>query len=173
MWRSSDAVSARQKSTLEWICRDRKVVSRRYKVLAGGRPAGCCPAGMEHGLGGVSSFAFPAYAAVANIFKKYTTVGEFLAEAIRGGKVPSQPGRLAFLDQFFNFFVAKIVVGASVADRLQPFGVVILQHRENTIKCRKKFLHSGDVVLAELIPVHGDIRFAHQIERGGQRFRGV
>jgi hypothetical protein len=63
--------------------------------LAGDRPGrkfwesvGCCCA----------SFAFPADASVPIIFKNYTTIGEFLADAIGGSEVAAFAGGLAVGD---------------------------------------------------------------------------
>src|SRR5271157_3356796 len=52
---------------------------------------------------GSTSFAFPADAAVLSIFQKYTTLSEFLADAIAGGKIAPLPRRLAFGDKLFDF----------------------------------------------------------------------
>src|SRR5216683_2841914 len=84
----------------------------RRRGLAGDRP------GRKFwGIDGCycASFAFPADASVLIIFENYTTIGEFLADAIGGSEVAALAGRLAFGDQFFDFGIAQGVGAFAVA----------------------------------------------------------
>src|SRR5947209_1255905 len=70
------------------------------------------------------SFAFPADAAVPTIFENYTTIGEFLTDAIGGSEVAAFAGGLAVRDQLFDICVAE---GAFVGiAELVEFGYVIV-----------------------------------------------
>src|SRR5712664_4120061 len=84
----------------------------RRRGLAGDRP------GRKFwGARGCScdSFAFPADASVLIIFENYTTIGEFLADAIGRSEVAAFTGGVAFRDSFFDFGVTERVGVLGVA----------------------------------------------------------
>src|SRR5260370_28270317 len=76
----------------------------RRRGLAGGRPGRkfCGARGCS-----CDSFAFPADASVLIIFENYTTIGEFLADAVGGGEVSALAGGLAGGYEVFDFGVAE------------------------------------------------------------------
>src|SRR5215469_13832908 len=62
------------------------------------------------------SFAFPADASVPIIFKNYTTIGEFLPDAVGGSEIATLAGGLAFGDKFFDFCIAQASAFDGVAE---------------------------------------------------------
>src|SRR5271157_3694404 len=83
---------------------------------------------------GSTSFAFPADAAVLGIFQKYTTLGEFLADAIAGRKIAALARGLALGDEFLDRCVAQPAGGIGIAKCLQLFRVVVFEHGEHAVK---------------------------------------
>src|SRR5229473_3458139 len=112
------------------------------------------------------SFAFPADASVLIIFKNYTTIREFLADAIRGGEVAALTGGVAVGDAFFNFGVAERLGVLAVAQRAEFGGVIVFEDGEYAVEICEELFGGGDVVLAEFALVDGDVGFANEIVSG-------
>src|SRR5271157_5229031 len=85
---------------------------------------------------GSTSFAFPSDAAVLGIFQKYTTLGEFLADAIAGRKIAPLARGLAFGHKLLDFRVVHAAGCIGIAQRLKFSRVVVFHHREHVIKVR-------------------------------------
>jgi len=104
--------SARTRIALTHVLAVRGRLNLRRRGLAGDRPGR-----KFRGTDGCYcvSFAFPADASVLIIFKNYTTIGEFLTDAIGRSKVAAFTGGVAFGDKFFNFGIAESVGVLGVA----------------------------------------------------------
>src|SRR5260370_11601508 len=91
-WRRTSA-NERRRMALTHVPAVRGRLNLRRRGLAGDRPGR-----KFRGTDGCYcvSFAFPADASVLIIFKNYTTIGEFLADAIGGSKSPVFTGARAF-----------------------------------------------------------------------------
>ena len=62
---------------------------------------------------------------------------------------------------------------AGITEGLKLFGVVVFEHGKNLVERGQKFLRGVHFALAEFAFIHGDVGFAHEIEDGGERLRGV
>src|SRR5229473_6948519 len=142
----------------------------RRRGLAGDRPGrkfcGACGCSCD-------SFAFPADASVPTIFKNYTTIGEFLADAVGGGEVAALAGGVALGDALFDFGVAQGVGVLVVAQVAEFGGVVVFEDGEHAVEIFEELFGRGDVVLAKFAFVDGDVGFANEIVGGGEGLRGV
>src|SRR5713101_4385373 len=148
----------------------RRTSANERRGLAGDRPGRkfCGARGCS-----CDSFAFPADASVPAIFKNYTTIGEFLADAIRGGEVAALTGGVAVGDAFFNFGVAERLGVLAVAQRAEFGGVIIFEDGEHAVEICEELFGGGDVLLAEFALVDGDVGFANEIVSRGEGLRGV
>src|SRR6202171_620448 len=118
------------------------------------------------------SFAFPADASVPIIFKNYTTIGEFLADAIGGSEVAAFAGGVTVGDEFFDFVVTECALFAMA--KLTEFGgVVVFEDGEDAVEGGEELLGGGCVVLAKFAFVDRDVGFADEIVGGGEGLRGV
>src|ERR1700674_3696407 len=82
-----------------------------------------------------ASFAFPADTSVPRILNKYTTFGEFLADAIGGGEIAPLPRGLTVCEQFFDLGVTRGAAVAAVAEYLEFLRIVTFDHGEDLIEC--------------------------------------
>src|SRR5713101_2266452 len=124
----------------------RRTSANERRGLAGDRPGrkfcGACGCSCD-------SFAFPADASVPTIFKNYTTIGEFLADAVGGGEIAAFARSVALGDAFFDFRVAQGVGVLVVAQVAEFGGVIVFEDGEDAVESGEELLGSGDVVLTE------------------------
>src|ERR1700682_688846 len=118
------------------------------------------------------SFAFPADASVPIIFKNYTTIGEFLADAIGGSEVAAFAGGVTVGDELFDFVVTECALFA-IAKLTEFGGVVVFEDGEDAVEGGEELLGGGWVVLAKFAFVDRDVGFADEIVGGGEGLRGV
>src|SRR5215469_3701054 len=110
--------------------------------------------------GRCNSFSFPADATVPGIFNQYTTISELLADAVGSSKVAALARIFAFGKLCFDFTVRKLAALVVIAELVQFFRIVVLEHRENAVERRQESLHGGNVAMTKFAFVDGDICFA-------------
>src|SRR5271168_2188514 len=143
----------------------RRGLNLRRRGWDGVRPGSSSP-----GIVGVvrCSFAFPADASVPRVLDQYTTIREFFADAIGGGKIALFARGLPLFDQFFHLFVADFVFDGPLANDAQQVGVVLADHREDAVEGLQEFLYGFDVARAKRAFFHGDFGFTDEVKDGGE-----